>query len=819
MVGRRDKQTSHQVVHDEAQHNPGGKFRRKLSNGLAFISLTQRKQAPARQLSSNASLATSAFNTNDSSTAILNNDALLSPHTEPIPVKTSRISTTPSLEDLHTGTICQSPTQLPRPRTFSHIPRPVKIDGETVSVGANDKSGNLFPDTAMTNPKPRPPTRIPTPSPPQSQRRVSSPRQYLSSHPPLQTRTDTNCQPFADAAHDSPSNAMVRSQTTPNLAKATSTPRSANNTTPRAQGLKRPFASSVPQKPVLAENIPTGKRVAQRRSQVQNGSVKRESMAIPSAASNRSSFAPSAPLIVQNKHISLAPPVSTKRLSSRFPHKPVIAKRASTLEAQATARYTEANSLFEEEVVARHQSNNSGGSLTLTLSTAELIDHSLLLPPSCGVENDTQRRKLGTSSGLGGNWRSSKVFAAANHQVRKRFPRSSTFQHLGRPEAPPVPPIPNQYKSPSSSNSPRSVQPFSTSISFSNWHHRIPLASGNIGSSSRSLLSDIATAQISTEVASLKSVSTLTSMDVPESAERPEIEIRLGTATKIPHVIQETSPLAQGTSVITYDTTAPEDSSNALLTRPVNPSEPVLQRTSRSISTSKAGGPATELQPKRNWPISDVSHSDNADSSTYLQVEDYMPPLYWAGRFQSRFDQWRTEAMVAKLNQETRSENEGPLAQCSLDEEKNATMIILMQLRDLCTSAQAADSLHVRPVSSLHLPHDSSTQVANCRQEFEYSYRKDHKMLDTRFDFPPSLRKPEESTPRGPIGRAVRKLTPRKASFASLLKGKGWNRNDTAKATDVAGHFRELQDITDLTTSFEAADSDSFDSSTRLHAF
>lgn len=65
-------------------------------------------------------------------------------------------------------------------------------------------------------------------------------------------------------------------------------------------------------------------------------------------------------------------------------------------------------------------------------------------------------------------------------------------------------------------------------------------------------------------------------------------------------------------------------------------------------------------------------------------------------------------------------------------------------------------------------------------------------MLDTKHDLPPSLRKPEESIPVGPIGRAVRKLTPRKASFANLFKGKGWNRTDDTKTVDMPGHIREL---------------------------
>jgi hypothetical protein len=50
-------------------------------------------------------------------------------------------------------------------------------------------------------------------------------------------------------------------------------------------------------------------------------------------------------------------------------------------------------------------------------------------------------------------------------------------------------------------------------------------------------------------------------------------------------------------------------------------------------------------------------------------------------------------------------------------------------------------------------------------------------MLGNGLDLaPPCHRKHDETTPKqGPIGRAVRKLTPRKSSFVNLLKGKGWN--------------------------------------------
>ncbi|KAF2633631.1 hypothetical protein BU25DRAFT_464792 [Macroventuria anomochaeta] len=748
MVGRREKQAPHHVVHEDLQNNAGSKFRRKLSHGLALISLTQRKSVPGRQLSSNASLAVSAPSTNDSSTAILEHDALLSPQADTASVSTSGDPPTPLQDGARASEDLQTPRQLPRSRTFSYIPRPVKLDADAQPVVELDESNDASLDTVMTDSKPLPPSRIPTPSPPQSKRRGSSPRQYLPSNSSLQASIATNRQSFMGIGNGSPAKATVRSRTTPNLVKATNTSQPASYMAPRRPGLKRPFASSTLQKPVLAENVPMNKRVAQRRSQIQDKAVKRESLAVPSAAFNRRSFGPGAPL-AQNKRASFATPsASAKRLSSHLMRTPVTARGVSP-KVQEGFHEPDAPRSSEEAPVIQSQSKDSESSPTPTLSTVDLIDPPLAPPPRLDVDNDTQRRTLGTPNGLGGVWRSSKVFAAANYQVR-RFPRSSTFHHFGRrSEAPPpVPPIPHQYKPPSSSNL---------------IHSR------------------------STEAASVKSMSTFASVTASEVAENADEKNCTGTAgaTSVPKARDDAPrPKAVSTS-----------SSNLTALPPVleklNP-----KRTRRSISVTRSVKPTGDLHSQRHWSLTERFYPDSADNLTRVQVKDYMPPLYWAGRFQSRFDQWRTEAMVAVLNTEVKPEDEGPLGQCGLDDERKATILIFMQLRDLCASTQAADSLH----------------------EFEYRYRKDHKMLDTKHDLPPSLRKPEESTPKGPIGRAVRKLTPRKASFANLFKGKGWNRNDDTKPVDVPGHVRELQEITDLSSGLEATDSDSFESGSRQHA-
>jgi hypothetical protein len=56
--------------------------------------------------------------------------------------------------------------------------------------------------------------------------------------------------------------------------------------------------------------------------------------------------------------------------------------------------------------------------------------------------------------------------------------------------------------------------------------------------------------------------------------------------------------------------------------------------------------------------------------------------------------------------------------------------------------------------------------------------------MGTLMDLPggSSRKQYEAATPRqGPIGRAVRKLTPRKSSLVNLLKGKGWNKIDDSR--------------------------------------
>jgi hypothetical protein len=76
-----------------------------------------------------------------------------------------------------------------------------------------------------------------------------------------------------------------------------------------------------------------------------------------------------------------------------------------------------------------------------------------------------------------------------------------------------------------------------------------------------------------------------------------------------------------------------------------------------------------------------------------IKVRDYMPTLWWAGRFQSRYDQWRTEAMRSAVDQSYTPDD--LLGHFHLSQEKAVTTYIFRQLHELCETSAAQDSLYV----------------------------------------------------------------------------------------------------------------------------
>lgn len=787
MAGKRVKPTLHRGVDEDMQSNPRIRFRRKLSNGLAFISLTQRKSTSARQLPSDAAVTVSTASTDDSFTAVISRDVLLSAQSDAASVTMSKDLPAATLDNAQPAAAAHRYKHLPRSRTCSYIPRLVKVEGEAQSSLGLEKLDETAQNIDMTNSKTTLPTRIPTPSPPQSKRRVSSPRQYLYSKPMLQPKTSVNVQSRLSASQGSWSPVTPRSQTTPNLVKTNGVPHSAKYMAPRRPGAKRHSSLSTPQKVVLSENIPTNKRVPQRRSQMQDKTVKRESLAMPGIANHRRSFGSGVPLTPDGRFV-LAPPVSAKRLSTHL-------TQTSEITSQSPTETPDASNHSGDTTNIQILYKDTESSEATTPSKVNLTKASRA-PVLLEEESNAPRRTLGTPNGLSGVWRSSKVFAAANHQVR-RLPRSSTFHHFGKRLEGPRPML-VQHRSPSLFDITQSMSQRDTSMSVWNLRRRLRTASQKSESSAKSLLSEIASTQLSREGQSLSS---FPPFHLTRAGEVMEKTGRQEGSDKRPHIsqIHEDNPDSdRNVSDHAIGFGLPSRSFINLAAIRSSSTKTHQKRTTRSVSGLLPRNATRELQSKRHWSISECFYPNNANNTPGVQVKDYMPELYWAGRFQSRFDRWRTEAMTAMLHPEETHEASGPLSQCSLDDERKATVLIFMQLRDLCTSTQAADSLHVNILSRPH-----ALAPLTSPQEFEYIYRKAHRLLDSSLDLPPSLRKPADHSAKGPIGRAVRRLTPRKTSFANLFRGRGWSRSEDAKVLDVPGHIRELQDIVDETDGSE----------------
>ena len=224
--------------------------------------------------------------------------------------------------------------------------------------------------------------------------------------------------------------------------------------------------------------------------------------------------------------------------------------------------------------------------------------------------------------------------ALTTHEVSK-LPRSYTFHNFGarREVAPPVPRIPEQYRTVSF---PNLIQPVRMDQKDTNRSHQDYIVSDTNSCES-----------------------------IPE-----ETEDEKNTTPDYP-------PYYPGGGLI-----ASVESSGSSASFAAFPSVPTTApETARSTSGSSSTRP---------WSVSEEGTLEVADIE---KVKDYMPPLYWAGRFQARCDKWRTDAMDAELNPDYQPD--GLLGRCKLNQEKLAACYILGQLRDLCTSDQAADSLWV----------------------------------------------------------------------------------------------------------------------------
>jgi hypothetical protein len=637
---------SQQPASGNAPPQSGSKFRRTLSHGLAFISnpLSQRKTTPGRRPALSPTLAVTAPVTNASSPHC---DAIISLMRDPTASKRLRLSPTGSSTFAHqespttTDGVNATPTALPQSRTTSFLPRPVRSAFDA-SVDDQDRTVKIQPVTIVTDPKLRAmQSKIPTPSPPLSERRISSPRQYLS---PNTSRREIHVTVGHAVVGDnagSPSKLAVRSRTTPNLAKASHSPQPAHYMAPNRAEYKRSTGTPVAPRPTLRENIPTNNRINQRRSQIQEKSLKRESLAVPALVTNRESLAQGDPLTYSKQPNRSTPLMAKKRLSSNLAQQtPVTAKRMHPKEREQEPMLRNDSSIAQSRLMGPRNPPSP------TPLLAEIAGPHL---PRSNTDKDLQRKTLGTPNGLGGIWRSSRALAAANHEVR--LPRSFTFHNFGASMEglPPVPAIPDQYRKPSL------LSFFQPTSSHETYRYKV--------------------------------ASTASSCEA------------------IPNPTVDTDPGHAGRS-----TPAPlPDSSDGPVAQQSLPHHSSLP--SSTTSTQSSTVPISGVQTTHNerpWSISDQNYEDSTDIEPYFQVRDYMPPLYWAGRFTSRLDHWRTEAMMAELDPECVPE--GPLGGCKSSEDKLVSCHIFAQLRDLCLTEQAADSLWVRVIRSLPvLCHDVLT--------------------------------------------------------------------------------------------------------------
>jgi hypothetical protein len=609
MGGRKEKQ----AILEPGPGEPfqyASKFRRKLSNSLAFISnpLSQRKSLSGRQLASNPSLAAIVPNTDN---------AELSPLQDPtseIPSLSHSQAAPETQDSLHQSQdLDQTPKPLPKSRTISYIPRPSRsVSGASTE---NNESVIRVRSPTLAELKGRTSSKIPCPSPSLSTRRVSSPRQHISSQRP---KDITAVKAFAVSTTGSPSKRSVRSHTTPNLVEAISSAQTEDPPVPRMSGIAK-YRAASDRNSMLQKDLPTTKRASLHHSQVQDIVLKRESLSGPTTVLNRRSLEPRT-LMVQNKQQV----VPSTTIASRHP-----SSRAQASVTNENNRPSDLTDAKPSQILYSNKVSTPVVSPPVESSTVQ-----------SSIEINTQKK----------SWKTRKVShipTDANHQVRK-LSNSSTFHHFTR-----------------------------------NWETIPSLlqVSKQIGSTSASDLTVALTAK--SEITVAKTSLTISNYPVcNRSPKRCQDHRKNPTAKKTDNIYHQAKlvELKDGSPNSPLLTTADSHSDTT---------------SGKLISMDTLDTLDTLVKQDRS--ISDHSFSSYADTHSHAQIKRQMPPPWWAGRFQSRFDQWRTAVMAREFNpsQSHKYQIMSPLYRYSLDEEKLAAAHILRQLRDLCTTNEAADSLWV----------------------------------------------------------------------------------------------------------------------------
>lgn len=707
-------------------HNTS-KFRRKLSQGLSLISLSQRKTTPVRPTLPINNLATASDVPNSRShetTRLLSPMRELSSHSAPAVRKVTPNSNASSRTSQDPDT---TPKPLPRSRTMSFIPRPSRSESES-SVIESDSAATPRPPVLTLEEEARAtPTKIPSPDLSAASRRKSSPRQY---HPDLtnqQAKHIAAGKAFAGVKMPSPTKTSpVRSYTTPNLTQGAHSSGPEGFMSPRRSTQQRLSYIPAPQRQNVKENsTPATHRHIKRLSNIQEhspSSPRREGLMAPTVASKRRSVGPTS-AVAQSEHQSCTtPPASSKRKNSHTVHQTPLAAQRALPKKRSPSRTITLLSPSNGSAVTQTRLLGPVSPLT-SAKNGHASPHGSL--PRTSTERDLRKRTFSTPYKKMGGLASARGHAGVNNEVR--LPRSSTYHFLGVLEdLPPVPPIPEKYKS------------VSMPLLVPLVEQKEPIPEPN--------------PQEETNV--LKPECDENSLRSTDSS--------FCAITAIPYIVSSENINFIDELRLSRKSLLPKSKSKLSIQIP----SPGRTFSASSLFSAKS----SEL-----WSAKAPKHLDLADFSDPLQIKEYMPALYWAGRFQSRYDQWRTEAMQVELHPEYSME--GPLAHCDVHHEKAAVCHIFLQLRDLCSSHQAAESLWVNNIFRLRL-----LFLLTGTQEFEHRYRQDHNLLSTSLDLPPLNAKPEDPN-KGSFGRAIRKMTPRKSSFVNLLKGKGWNADDV-KSTD-----------------------------------
>jgi hypothetical protein len=649
MVGRKERSVAEAPLTIEPGGGPG-RFRRKLSHGFSLISnpLSQRRVTPIRQTSGFSLPANEPTATLD---ALLQRERNRLPAAARAPESNGQSEQPTARSDDNESTARSfepdaTPKPLPRSRTMSFLPRPSRSGSLAWSVESNPTDNMHTLDDTLGQTARVTSTKIPTPSPPPNERRLSSPRQHVSVLASQQTKpVATGCDPTG-ACTESPSKSSVRSYTTPNLMKPARSPPRAKYVAPRMPAVRNSTPGiPVPQKSALKENaMPAGHRYSKRLPQIQEASPRRESLT-STPPSRRDSGIKN--VMVESKQSSATPPTASKRCpSSRFTQTPLAAQRAmpkkqSPLTPMDRSSYNNRITISQPRLMGPM---NPPTPPTARLTAAQPTQ------PQESREKRFQKRALKTPSKIMGGRTLSGRQVKVDNEVR--LPRSSTFHNLHLEFPPPVPSIPDRYKSPSM---PVLFRRAHTLPKFSTIQEFV----GEDGSDRTNGLNP-------RQPNDLLYSASRSDLDTPEQKLMEKDE-------SWPLIDKSPTPIAPAK----VRPAMPRSSSHPLML--LSPSFWTKKRTSSH---------------PRPWPLTEheVENKECADISLH-QVKDYMPALYWAGRFQSRFDQWRTEAMKIELDPGRRDSDQAELLK--LSQENAAACQIFLQLRDLCVSNQAVDSFWV----------------------------------------------------------------------------------------------------------------------------